>query len=140
MSSVSDVHVPFGSSEGEVLARSLSAAVQSIPFVITIPVAAGATKSVSFTVPEKIRVIDAWGVQQGAGETSDTIQVLSGTNAITDAMSWAGADKALVRAASIDAAYHEIAKGGTLKVTMTDADAGTDGAAGVVYVLAVKVK
>ena len=74
-----------------------------------------------------------------AGEASDTIQVLNGSNAITDAMSWAGADKAVIRAASIDDAYHKIAAGGTLRVTTTDNDSGGDVGAGVVYVLGVRV-
>jgi len=87
-----------------------------------------------------VRVIDVWAVHTGgAGEASDTIQVLNGTNAITDAMDWSGADNAIVRAGEINDANHEIAAAGTLRVTTTDDDAGDDVGAGKVYVLCMVV-
>jgi hypothetical protein len=135
----SDVHVPFGSNEGEVLPRSLAATAITIAFVIAIPIDGGPAADDDYTVPEKVRVLDAWAVHTAAGETSDTLQLKNGSNAITDALDWGGGDKAIVRAAEIDDAYHEIAKGGTLRVTTVDSDAGDDVGAGVVYVLAVKV-
>jgi hypothetical protein len=111
-----------------------------IPLLYRINVAGGAAANTDVTVTHKIRILDVWAVHTGgAGETSDTIQVKNGTSAITDAMSWAGADKAVVRAAEIDDAAHEIAAGGTLRVTTTDNDAGNDVGAGVVYVLAIRV-
>ena len=141
MGTVSDVHVPFGTTDGEVLAKSLSVSAQAIPFVITIPIAGGAAAAVNFTVPEKIRVLDAWAVHTGGtGEATDTLTVGNAANAITDALDWSGADKAVVRAGTIDDAYHEIARGGTLRVTTVDSDSGADVGAGIVYVLAVKVK
>jgi hypothetical protein len=141
MTTKGNVHVPFGSTDGEVLPKSLSSPATSIPFVIARPIDGGAAASDDYTVEEKIRVIDVWAVHiGGAGEASDTLQVLNGSNAITDAMDWSGADKAIVRAGEIDDAYHEIAKGGTLRITTVDSDAGDDVGAGVVYVLAVKVK
>jgi hypothetical protein len=105
-----------------------------------INIAGGAAANTDVVLTHKTRIIDAWAVHTGgAGETSDTIQVKNGTSAITDAMSWAGADKALVRAAEIDDAAHEIAAGGTLRVTTTDNDTGGDVGAGVVYVLGIRV-
>jgi hypothetical protein len=135
-----DVNVPFGSNEGEVPAKALSAAARLIPFVIAIPIAGGAAANTDFTADKKIRVLDAWAVHTGgAGETSDTIQLFNGANAISDAMDWSGLDTVIVRAAQIDDAYHEVAKAGTLRVTTTDNDSGDDVGAGVVYVLAVPV-
>ncbi len=110
------------------------------PVLHRIDIAGGAAGNVDVTLTHKTRIIDVWAVHTGgAGETSDTIQVKNGTNAITDAMSWAGADTAIVRAADIDDAAHEIAAGGTLRVTTTDNDTGGDVGAGVVYVLGVRV-
>lgn len=111
-----------------------------IPVLHRIAIAGGAAGNTDVVLTHKTRILDAWAVHTGgAGETSDTVQVLNGSNPITDAMSWAGADKAIVRAASIDDAYHEIAAGGTLRVTTTDDDTGGDVGAGVVYVLGVRI-
>lgn len=110
-----------------------------LPVVHRIAIAGGAAGNTDVVLDHKTRVIDVWAVLGGAGEAGDTIQVLAGAAAITDAMSWAGADKAVVRAGEIDDAAHEIAAGGTLRVTTTDADAGADVAPGVVYVLGIRV-
>lgn len=114
--------------------------VGALPILFTVAVAGGAAANEDITVAQKLRVIDAWAQHTGgAGEASDTIQVFNGANAISDAMDWSGVDNAVVRAASLDDAYTAIAKGGTLRVTTTDNDAGDDVGAGLVYVLAIPV-
>jgi len=65
--------------------------------------------------------------------------VFNGAAAITNAMDWKDGDKVIVRAGEIDDTAHEVAAGGTLKVTTTDSDAGGDVGAGVVYVLGIRV-
>lgn len=110
-----------------------------IPVVHRIAIAGGAAGNTDVVLDHKTRVLDAWAVHTAAGEVGDTIQVLNGAAAITDAMDWGGADKAIVRAGEIDDAAHEIAAGGTLRVTTTDSDAGGDVGAGEVYVLGIRV-
>ena len=108
--------------------------------VHVIAVAGGAAANEDITVNDKVRVLDAWAVHTGgAGEASDTIQLFNGANAISDAMDWSGADKVVVRAGTIDDAYHEVAAAGTLRATTVDDDTGGDVGAGKVYVLCMKV-
>jgi predicted RecA/RadA family phage recombinase len=91
--------------------------VGGIEVVHRVDIAAGALGNTDVTLTHKTRVIDAWLVLRGAGVASCTLQVKNGTTAITDAMAASGADKALVRCASLDDASWEIAAGGTLRVT-----------------------
>lgn len=107
-----------------------------IPLVHRIDIAAGALGNTNVTLTHKTRVIDAWLVLRGAGVATTTLQVLNGTNAITDAMAASGSDQALVRAASINDAYHEIAAGGTLRVTSATGASQPDA---TVYVVGVRV-
>jgi len=134
-------HLADGILAGDKIANVSDANTEGgIPVLFRIDIAGGAAGDTDVTVDNKIRVIDVWAVHTGgAGETSDTIQIKNGTNAITDAMDWSGADKAVVRAGEIDDAQHEIASGGILRVTTVDDDAQDDVGAGTVYVLAVKV-
>ncbi|MFZ5856776.1 MAG: capsid cement protein [Chloroflexota bacterium] len=127
--------------EGTKIEKSANAdTTPCVPTLHRIDIAGGAAGNTDVVLDIKERVIDAWAVHTGgAGEANDTIQVFNGANAITDAMAWSGADKAIVRAASIDDANHEIAAAGTLRVTTTDDDAGGDVGAGIVYVLTVPV-
>lgn len=108
-----------------------------IPVIHQINITAGANGNTDVVLTHKTRIIDAWLVLTGAGVESATLQLKNGTtNAITDAMAASGSDQALVRAATINDAYHEIAAGGTLRVT------GASGAtmpAAVVYVLGYRV-
>ena len=108
----------------------------AIPQLFRIDIAAGALGNTDVVVTHKIRVIDSWLVLRGAGVSSTTLQVKNGTNAITNAMAASGSDQALVRAASIDDAYHEIAAAGTLRVTSA---AGATQPDATVYVMAVRV-
>jgi len=107
-----------------------------VPILFAIAIAGGATADEDVTITQKIRVIDFWAQMNGAGDTSDTLQLKSTTAAISDALDWTGSDKAIVRAASLDDANATVASGGILRVTMTD-NAGSNGAAGVAYVLAI---
>lgn len=107
-----------------------------LPVLYSVTVDGGAAADDDITIAEKVKVIDVWAVHTGgAGEASDTLTVKNATNAISDAMAWTGADKAVVRAGTLDDAYTTIAAGGTLRVTTTDDDAQNDVGAGVVYVL-----
>ena len=133
--------IAAGSLEGTVVANVANdAVIGGIPVIFAIAIPGGAAAAKNIVSTHKIRVIDVWAVHTaGAGEANDTITVGNGANAITDAMSWAGADQAIVRAGTINDANHEIAAGGQLRVTTTDADAGADVGAGIVYVLAERV-
>ena len=109
-----------------------------IPVIFRINVAAGTTGNVDVVSTHKVRVINAWLVKTTAnGGGAGTIQIKNGTDAITDAMSINVNDGVITRAASIDDAYHEIAAGGTLRVTRTRT-ASTDETC-IVYVEALRV-
>lgn len=70
----------------------------------------------------KTRITDVRVVKTtGAGSSGDTLTVKNGSTAITDAMDLNVADKTVVRAATIDDAQHEIAAGGTLRLTAAKA-------------------
>lgn len=107
-----------------------------IPVIHRIDLAAGALADTDVTLTHKTRVIDAWLILRGAGVATTTLQVKNGANAITDAMAASGSDKALVRAATIDDAYHEIAAAGTLRVTSATGATQPDA---TVYVLGIRV-
>lgn len=108
----------------------------AIPVIHAIPIAAGALGNTDITLTHKTRVIDAWLVLKGAGVSTTTLQVKNGTNAITNAMAASGSDTALVRAANIDDANHEIAAGGTLRVTSATGATQPDA---IVYVSGIRV-
>ena len=111
--------------------------VGGIPVVHRIDVADAATGDVDTVLTHKTRIVDAWAVKTGAlGGAANTVQLFNGAAALTDAMSINIADQAIARAASIDDAQHEIAAGGTLKITRTKAGGN---AACTVYVLGVRV-
>jgi len=101
-----------------------------------INIAAGALGDTDITLTHKTRVIDAHLVLTGAGVASTTLQVKSTGNAITDAMAASGSDQALVRAATINDANHEIAAGGVLRVTSAT---GATQPNAIVYVLGYRV-
>jgi len=113
-----------------------SNAIGGLPVIHRLAAAAGANADHDITLTHKERVIDAWIVLTGAGVTSSVITIKNTANAITDAMAASGSDQALVRAATIDDAYHEIAAGGKLRVTTSG---GSTAPAFVAYVLAIRV-
>lgn len=109
-----------------------------LPVLHRVAVADGATGDVDVTLTHKTLVTDVWLVKTaGAGGASDTITVKNGTTAITDAMDINVADKAVVRAGTIDDAQYAISAGGTLRVTRTKASANN--VACVVFVLGIRV-
>jgi hypothetical protein len=110
--------------------------VGGIPVIHRIDLAAGALADTDVVLTYKTRVIDAYLVLRGAGVASTVITVKNGATAITDAMAASGADKALVRAASLDDAQWEIAAGGTLRVTSS---AGATQPACTVFVAGIRV-
>lgn len=112
--------------------------VGGIPVVHRIDIADGTTADIDTVLEHKTRVIDVHLVKTGgAGGASDTIQAKNGSNAITNAMSINVADQTVVRAGTIDDAQHEIAAGGTLRITRTKASAAN--VACTVYVLGLRV-
>ncbi len=108
----------------------------SIPLLFRIDIAAGALAAKNVVMTHKVRVLDAFVVLTGAGVANTVLTVGNGATAITDAMAVSGADKALVRATTIDDASQDIAAAGSLRVTTT---VGATQPACSVYVLAVRV-
>lgn len=133
--------VPANTLAGTVIANVADAnVIGGIPVLHRINIAGGAAGNVDVLLTHKTRIVDVWAVHTGgAGEVGDTIQLFNGAAAISDAMDWGGADQVVVRAGTVDDAGHEVAAGGTLRVTTTDSDAGGDVGAGVVYVLGIRV-
>ena len=103
-------------------------------FRIDVADAAGDTDVV---MDAKVRVVDAWAVNTGiaAHASTDTWQLKNGANAITDAVAKTATVNAVKRASTINPTYHEIAAGGTMRITA----ARTTNAAVTVYVLALPV-
>ena len=108
-----------------------------VPVLHRIAVPGTGKAAIDVTLTHKERVVDAWIVLTGAGVTGGTVTVGNAANAITDAMAATGSDTAIVRAGTIDDAYHEIAAAGTLRIT--PAATGADATPCIVYVLAVRV-
>lgn len=109
--------------------------VGGIPIVIQINIADGAGDT-DVVMTNKIRVIDVLAVKIAAnGGASDSVTIKNGSTAITNAMSLNINDQVVARATSINDASHEIAAGGTLRVTA----ANTTNNACIVYVHAIRV-
>lgn len=108
----------------------------AIPLLFRVAIAAGALATKNILMTHKIRVVDAWVVLTGAGVVNTVLAVGNAGTAITDTMAVSGADKALVRAATIDDAQHEIAAGANMSITTT---VGATQPACIVYVLAQRV-
>lgn len=110
-------------------------ALGGIPVVHRIDIS-DASGDTDVTLEHKTRVIDAWAIKKAANGdgANDSVTVKNGSSAITDAMIL-GNDKTIVRAGEVDDAQHEIAAGGTLRITA----AKTQNVACVVYVLGLRV-
>jgi len=87
----------------------------AIPVLHRVTVVAGANANTDVTLTHKTRIIDVW-VRPSTSVTSATLQVKNVTNAVTDAMVAAVANT-VVRCASIDPTYQDIAAGTVLRVT-----------------------
>lgn len=109
-----------------------------VPVVFAIDVDGGATADYDITIDYKVKVIDVHFYNTAAGDTSDSIQIKNGANAITDAMDASVSVNVIQRAAEIVDAQATISAGGTLRVTQTD-NAGSDAAPAKVYVHAIRV-
>jgi len=95
--------------------------------------ASALTGDVDVTLTHKTRVLDVWAVHTAAAGAGDTVQVKNAATAITDALDLNVADQTVVRAGTIDDAQHDIAAGGTLRVT------GASAVDAEVYVLGMRV-
>ena len=102
--------------------------------ITTAGTAGGETIDVVST--HKIRVIGFWTVNAAAGGAADTIQLFNGATAITDALDTNDVDTTISRASTISDASHEIAAGGTLRITEAN---GAQNQVVDCYVLAVRV-
>lgn len=93
--------------------------------LLVFEVDSAAATTTNVTLTNGVRVIDARGAKNGAGGGGETVQVLNAGNAITNAHDANVADNAAVRLTggtdTVDDAQHEIAGGGTLRVTTVGA-------------------
>ena len=110
-------------------------AVGGIPVIFEIAVE-DATANNDITSTHRVKVVDFWFVGGATqGSASDTVQLMNGVNAITDAVAKTTAAGCLVRAASFDNTYTTIAAGGTIRVAATK----DTNVAGTAYVMAIRV-
>lgn len=103
-----------------------------------IPITAGAAGNSDITMSFKSRIHAIWAIASGPGEAGDTLQVFNGTGGsspITPAMAWDNTmvDGTVVKPATL--LNRTIAATATVRATTVDADAGSDVAGGVVYIL-----
>lgn len=80
----------------------------------------------SYTLTRGLRVFDVSAIKTSASAGGETLTVSSTGDAITDAISLAVADQAIVRAAQIDDDHNRIASGGILRVTTVGAQSACD--------------
>jgi hypothetical protein len=90
-----------------------------IPVKYIINIAAGALGSTDVTVPNKMRILDAYLILKDAGVATTLLQVKNGSNAVSSTMAASGSAGALVRCTTIDDTYYDVAAGGILRVTST---------------------
>ncbi len=89
-----------------------------IPFIQHVVVTAAGSTDYAIPAGKKLRVLDVHAYKAStAGGASDTVQVLSTANAITDAISLNVSDNVRVIASTLDDAYSDIAAAGILRVT-----------------------
>jgi LysM repeat protein len=102
--------------------------------VIPIDIPDAATTTYSYTVNEKVEIIDVEVIKDGAG-AANTIKLTDGADAdISNAIA-AAVDKTVTRAGTLDKAKRTIAAGGTFKIVATRA-AGTMAAQVFIYCIA----
>lgn len=94
--------------------------VGGVEVVHVIDIVDGVTADKDITLTHKTEVLSVEVIKKaGAGGAGDLITVKNAATAITDAMDINVADKAVVRASTIDDAASVISAGGTLRVTKT---------------------
>lgn len=107
-----------------------------LPFVLSYKLTSS-DSTINFynaNVPAKLRVIDAWVVMHGAGDTGDKVKLTDGTTDITDDLDVSSAsDEDRTTFAQLDDATWEIDKDGTLTII------STSGALAEVFVLCINV-
>jgi len=128
-----DVPVLNGANVNNVASEGV---VGGIPVLHVIELEAGALASTDVVLTHKTRIVDAWVVLTGAGVASTILTIKNTADAITDGMDVSGSDKAIVRAATIDDANHEIDAAGKLRV---QTETGATQPACIVYVLGIRV-
>lgn len=80
------------------------------------------TYTVVASAPFKFRVVAVRGHMIGAGAASDTVVVKNGSNSITDTVDVSTlSDKEVVAFNTLDDAYSDVARGGSLVVTTASA-------------------
>lgn len=101
--------------------------VGAIPVVFTFNISGGVTGNNDFVVTPKVEVVDMHIIKaNAAGGAADTVQLLVGGNAITNALDVNVADKSIVRAGTIDDAFSTIAAGSTWRFTHTNGGGASD--------------
>lgn len=93
-----------------------ASAVIGVPFTIFKDVSNAATTAIyTANAPFKFRILDAYTITKGAGN-SGTWKLYTGAADITTAINYSGSDTVIGRATSIDDAAWDIAANGTLQV------------------------
>lgn len=92
-------------------------AISGLLVIHRIDIADAASGDTDLVITHKIRVIDVSVVLRAAGNAGNTYTVKSTAAAITNAITPGATDTTLARAGTIDDANHEIAAGGTLRVS-----------------------
>jgi len=116
------------------LAVAPAEGVGGVPVIIPIDIPDAATATYVYENTEKLEIIDAWNIKDGAG-AANTIQITDSADAaITNAMA-AAVDKTVTHAGTIDKAKRTLAAGAGFKVVATRA-AGS--MAAQLFILAIK--
>lgn len=90
--------------------------------------AAGTTITYTIPVGKRLRVFNVSGSKNlVCADGNNTVTVYNATNPISNAISLAVADKAVLTAGTLDYAYQDIAGGGTLKITTVSTGGNTAG-------------
>lgn len=89
-------------------------------FLIPVTVPNSSTNILKYA-PCALRVVDAFAIAKANGAAGDQVVVKNGSTAVTDVLDLSGADKAIVRATSIDDAAWDFAQGDAITIDPTSA-------------------
>lgn len=109
----------------------------ALPIVFRYSLDGGATESVDITMPYAVSVFRVDVRVGGAGTTSDTVAVLNSAVSITGNLDIASSTLGDIVTASNLAVTKDVAKGGTLRCTLTDGG-GSDVPSVEVFVYALR--